>query len=74
MTDPDPDDDPALTWYLSLARARSSPVFHTARVLALTRPPSTRGPLSTWQQTSLHWAQVGQDSELGASGELSSLQ
>ena len=74
VTDPDPDDDPALTWYLSLARARSSPVFHTARVLALTRPPSTRGPLSTWQQTSLHWAQVGHESKLGASGELSSLQ
>ena len=36
-----------LTWYLSLARARISPVFHTARVLALTRQPSTRGPLST---------------------------
>ena len=61
---------PTLTWYLSLARARISPVFHTARVLALTRQPSTRGPLSTWQQTSLHGAQVGQERD---AEELSSL-
>lgn len=74
VTDPgDPGDLVTLTWYLSLVRARISPVFHTARVLALTRLPSTRGPLSTWQHTSLHGAQVGQESD-GASEELSSLE
>ena len=52
---------PTLTWYLSLARALSSPVFHTALVLAVTRLDSTRAPLSTWQQTGLHWEQVGQE-------------
>ena len=63
---------PTLTWYLSLARARSSPVFHTALVLAVTRLASTRAPLSAWQQTGLHWAQVGQQ-RLGASAGSSAL-
>ena len=48
-------------------------MFHTALMLDLTRALSMHGPLSAWQQTSLHWAQVGHERELGTSADTSGL-